>query len=276
MPPPNVVVRSFKFIIFDAIRRQRTSSSSRTGARRTQAARSGAKSTGTSARKAPVAPRSGKSGATATRAREVRRREDDARREVHARSAATAKTAARGGRHGKTARAGAKGTATPARPEPRTPSPAPRRRAPGPPRQRRRLRVYAVAEQLVRARSSRGTYVMLTREPHPGGARRGRVRGRVTRKDANDLVSELVRRGRVAVATTSSRGRESLAAARRLGGASARATPTPSDRIVRGADRARRAAGVGRRSRSSATTTSTPPRCRPGSRSSRSRSCARC
>ena len=66
-------------------------------------------------------------------------------------------------------------------------------------------------------------------------------RGRVTRKDANDLVSELVRRGR-------SESNDLLTEIQGLlGTATKRARSSePVDRIVRGADRARRAAGVGK------------------------------
>jgi len=66
-------------------------------------------------------------------------------------------------------------------------------------------------------------------------------RGRVTRKDANDLVSELVRRGR-------SQSDDLLTEIQGLlGTATKRARSSePVDRIVRGADRARRAAGVGK------------------------------
>jgi polyhydroxyalkanoate synthesis regulator phasin len=72
-------------------------------------------------------------------------------------------------------------------------------------------------------------------------------RGRVTRKDANELVAELVRRGRAQsddllaeVEGLLGRGRE------QLGSATKRARKTdPVDRIVRSADRVRRTAGVG-------------------------------
>ncbi|MGH2893888.1 MAG: hypothetical protein ACRDPM_11595, partial [Solirubrobacteraceae bacterium] len=68
-------------------------------------------------------------------------------------------------------------------------------------------------------------------------------RGRVTRKDANDLVSELVRRGR---GGGSDLVREIESLLSKAGTATKRARTADSvDRIVRGADRARRAAGVG-------------------------------
>ena len=68
-------------------------------------------------------------------------------------------------------------------------------------------------------------------------------RGRVTRKDADDLVSELVRRGRSQSEDFRSE-IESLLG--RVETATKRARSSkPVDRLVRGADRARRAAGVG-------------------------------
>ncbi len=68
-------------------------------------------------------------------------------------------------------------------------------------------------------------------------------RGRVTRKDADDLVTELVRRGRSQSDDLRSEiegllGRVETATKRARGS-------KPVDRLVRGADRARRAAGVG-------------------------------
>ena len=68
-------------------------------------------------------------------------------------------------------------------------------------------------------------------------------RGRVTRKDADDLVTELVRRGRSQSGDFRSEiegllGRVETATKRARGS-------KPVDRLVRGADRARRAAGVG-------------------------------
>ena len=68
-------------------------------------------------------------------------------------------------------------------------------------------------------------------------------RGRITRKDANDLVTELMRRGKA----TGDEVGELLGKGRtRLQTASNRVRKAePVDRLVRGADRARRAAGVG-------------------------------
>ena len=69
------------------------------------------------------------------------------------------------------------------------------------------------------------------------------ARGRVTRKDANDLVSELVRRGRGGGNDLVKEIESLLGEGRR--GHQARPRLDSVDRIVRGADRARRAAGVG-------------------------------
>jgi polyhydroxyalkanoate synthesis regulator phasin len=89
--------------------------------------------------------------------------------------------------------------------------------------------------------------VMLTRERIQETLDEAAARGRVTRKDANELVAELVRRGRSQtdelvgdLEQLLERGREQLETATRR----ARKTE-PVDRLVRGADRARRAAGVG-------------------------------
>ena len=72
-------------------------------------------------------------------------------------------------------------------------------------------------------------------------------RGRITRKDANDLVSELMRRGKSTGDDVRDEVGELLGKGRtRLETASKRVRKAePVDRLVRGADRARRAAGVG-------------------------------
>jgi polyhydroxyalkanoate synthesis regulator phasin len=88
---------------------------------------------------------------------------------------------------------------------------------------------------------------MLTREHIQETLDDAASRGRVTRKDANELVAELVRRGRSGgddvrsdIEDLAARGRQ------QIGSATKRAARSqPVDRIVRGADRARRAAGVG-------------------------------
>ena len=88
---------------------------------------------------------------------------------------------------------------------------------------------------------------MLTRERIQETLDEAAQRGRVTRTDANELVSELVRRGRAQtddivkdVESLLERGRDQLESATRR----ARRTE-PVDRLVRGADRARRTVGVG-------------------------------
>ena len=72
-------------------------------------------------------------------------------------------------------------------------------------------------------------------------------RGRVTRKDANELVAELVRRGRSErgdlrgeIEALLEKGRGQLESASRRARSS-----EPLDRVVRSADRARRTVGVG-------------------------------
>jgi polyhydroxyalkanoate synthesis regulator phasin len=190
----------------------RTSSSSRsTGARATQAAaRGGAKSTATSARKgAARTTTQAKSGATKTRA--------------SAKSgAAKTATAARAG--AKTTRTSAKAASTKATP------------ASG-------GGVQSVAEQLAQGAIKPRDVVMLTRSHIQEALDDAASRGRVTRKDANDLVSELVRRGR---GHGSELVKEVESLLGRAGAATKRARGSDSvDRIVRGADRARRAAGVG-------------------------------
>jgi polyhydroxyalkanoate synthesis regulator phasin len=107
--------------------------------------------------------------------------------------------------------------------------------------------VAAFAEQLASRAIKPRDLVMLTRERIQETLDEAAARGRVTRKDANELVAELVRRGRSQtdelagdVETVLERGREQLESATKR----ARKTE-PIDRLVRGADRARRAAGVG-------------------------------
>jgi polyhydroxyalkanoate synthesis regulator phasin len=187
----------------------RTSASSRrTGARATQAAaRSGAKSTSTSARKA--------AGKTATQAKS---------------GAATTRSTAKSGA-AKTATAGAKTTRTSAK----AVATKTKRASGG--------RVLSVAEQLAQGSVKPRDVVMLTRTHIQEALDDAASRGRVTRKDANDLVSELVRRGR-GQGNDLVKEVESLLG--KAGAAGKRARGSESvDRIVRGADRARRAAGVG-------------------------------
>jgi polyhydroxyalkanoate synthesis regulator phasin len=89
--------------------------------------------------------------------------------------------------------------------------------------------------------------VMLTRDRIQETLDDAASRGRVTRKDANELVAELVRRSRqesndllAELEALVGRGRDQLESATKR---ARRAEPV--DRIVRGADRVRRTAGVG-------------------------------
>jgi polyhydroxyalkanoate synthesis regulator phasin len=104
-----------------------------------------------------------------------------------------------------------------------------------------------VAEQLARGLVNPRDVIMLTRDRIQETLDDAASRGRVTRKDANDLVSELVRRGRAEgsdllsnLEQIADRGRE------QLGAATQRARKADSvDRLVRVGDRARRTVGVG-------------------------------
>jgi polyhydroxyalkanoate synthesis regulator phasin len=89
--------------------------------------------------------------------------------------------------------------------------------------------------------------VLLTRERIQETLDDAAERGRLTRSDANELVGELVQRGRqqteellADLERVLGRGRQQLDAATRRARRS-----EPLDRIVRGADRARRTVGVG-------------------------------
>ena len=226
----------------------RTSSNSRsTGARATQAAaRSGAKSTATSARKgAAKTATQAKSGTTRTRtsATSGAAKTSSAARSTARSAARTAKTAGSAAAGtARAARTGAKGTATAAtagaktaRTSARAASTKTTRASGG--------SVLSVAEQLAQGAIKPRDVVMLTRSHIQDALDDAAARGRVTRKDANDLVSELVRRGR-------GQGNELIKEVEsligRAGTATKRARGSGSvDRIVRGADRARRAAGVG-------------------------------
>ena len=107
--------------------------------------------------------------------------------------------------------------------------------------------VISIAEQLVKGNVSPKDVVMLTRERIQETLDDAASRGRVTRKDANELVAELVRRGRSGgddivseIEGLLGKGRDQIQSATKRA-----ARSEPVDRIVRGADRARRAAGVG-------------------------------
>jgi polyhydroxyalkanoate synthesis regulator phasin len=219
----------------------RTSSSSRsTGARATKAAaRSGAKSTATSARKSAAK--------TATQAKSSAAKTRSSAKSGAAKTASAAKSTARTARSAaagtaRTARAGAKGTATAAS------AGAKRTRTSAKAASTKTSRasgggVLSVAEQLAQGAIKPRDVIMLTRSHIQEALDDAASRGRVTRKDANDLVSELVRRGRGG-GTELVKELESLVG--KAGAATKRARGSDSvDRIVRGADRARRAAGVG-------------------------------
>ena len=105
----------------------------------------------------------------------------------------------------------------------------------------------SIAEQITRGAIKPRDVVMLTRDRIQEILDDAASRGRVTRKDANDLVAELVRRGRHQsdelvgeVESIFGKGVGQLEAVTK------RARKADSvDRLVRGADRARRVAGVG-------------------------------
>jgi hypothetical protein len=107
--------------------------------------------------------------------------------------------------------------------------------------------VIPISEQLVKGNVSPKDVVMLTRERIQETLDDAASRGRVTRKDANELVAELVSRGRSGgddilseIEGLLGKGRDQIQSATKRAKRS-----EPVDRIVRGADRARRAAGVG-------------------------------
>lgn len=105
----------------------------------------------------------------------------------------------------------------------------------------------SIADQLVRGAVHPKELVMLTRDRIQGALDDAAARGRVTRKDANELAAELVRRGRGGGDELVSEIEALLRSGReQLGTVTKRAARSePVDRIIRGADRARRAAGVG-------------------------------
>jgi polyhydroxyalkanoate synthesis regulator phasin len=226
---------------------RKSASSRSTGAKATKAAaRSGAKSTGTSARKgAAKTTTQAKSGASKTRttAKRGTAKTASAAKSTARSAATTAKTAgAAAASTTRAARAGAKGTATAAsagakntRTSAKAASTSTKRASGG--------GVLTVAEQLAQGAIKPKDVLMLTRGHIQEAMDDAASRGRVTRKDANDLVTELVRRGR-GQGNDLVKEIESLLG--KAGAATKRARGSDSvDRIVRGADRARRAAGVG-------------------------------
>jgi len=230
----------------------KTNSSSKPAAKRADrasatkaAASSGAKATATSASKA--------AGRTATQAKSAVTKT----RNAAASGAATTKRSARSGGAGaaaksaeaaavstaKAARAGAKGTATAAKRGAKNTAAQAKAAATSTNRASGGEAISSVAEQLVKGTIKPQELVMLTRDWIRETLDEAASRGRVTRKDADDLVTELVRRGRSQSEDFRSEiesllGRVETATKRARGS-------EPVDRLVRGADRARRAAGVG-------------------------------
>ncbi|MHB8657548.1 MAG: hypothetical protein ACYC91_06275 [Solirubrobacteraceae bacterium] len=105
----------------------------------------------------------------------------------------------------------------------------------------------AVAEELVNRFLRPLDVVLLTRERIQATLDEAADRGRVTRTDANELAAELLRRGRTQtedllgeIETLLGRGREQIESATKRARRS-----QPVDRLVRGADRARRSIVVG-------------------------------
>jgi polyhydroxyalkanoate synthesis regulator phasin len=208
-------------------------------------AASGAKATTTSASKA--------GGRTATQAKSAATKT----RKTAAGGAATTKRSARSGGAGtaakaaggavastaSTARSGAKGTATAARRGAGNTRSTAKAAATSTRRASGDDGITSVAEHLVKGTIKPQDVVMLTRDRIRETLDDAASRGRVTRKDADDLVTELVRRGR---SQSDDFRKEIEGLLGRVETATRRARGSkPVDRLVRGADRARRAAGVG-------------------------------
>jgi polyhydroxyalkanoate synthesis regulator phasin len=210
----------------------KTNSSSKPAAKRATgssatkaAASSGAKATATSASKA--------AGRTATQAKSAATKTRTAAKTAGAAAASTAKTA----------RSGAKGTATAAKRGAKNTTSQTKAAATSTKGASGGDGISSVAEQLVKGTIKPQDLVMLTRDRIRETLDEAASRGRVTRKDADDLVTELVRLGREQSGDFRSEiesllGRVETATKRARGS-------KPVDRLVRGADRARRAAGVG-------------------------------
>src|SRR5450755_3018596 len=203
------------------------------------AARSGAKATATSARKAAGRTATqAKAGATRTQstARSGAVKAAQAARKDGARAAAkAARSATRAS--ATAARDGAKRTTTTAK----AAATKTRRAAGGPDG------LANLAEQLAKGEIKPSDLVITTRDRIRATLEEAAERGRVTRQDANELIAELVRRGQhqsedlvADIEQLMDRGREKLESA----GKHARKAE-PVDRLVRGADRARRTVGVG-------------------------------
>jgi polyhydroxyalkanoate synthesis regulator phasin len=218
--------------------------------RTTAAAKSGAKATATSTRKASsrtaTQAKSGstktanaaKRGATATKRSSSRGGASAAAKTAGGAAKSTARTAASGAKGTATAaRRGAKQTGTTAKA-----SATRTARATG-----GSETLVSIAEQLARGAIKPRDVVMLTRDRIQEILDDAASRGRVTRKDANDLVAELVRRGRQQ-SDDLSKGLEGIVgrSVGQIEAATKQARKSePVDAIVRQADRARRVAGVG-------------------------------
>jgi polyhydroxyalkanoate synthesis regulator phasin len=229
----------------------KSSPAAKPAAKRTRAAaKSGAKATATSTR--------GAAGRTATQAKSGATKTANA---AKAGATKTKRAARSGGASGaaktagraaagtaKSARSGAKGTATAARAGGKQVRTTARRSATSTRRASGGSEsVASVAEQLAKGAITPRDVVMLTRDRIQDTLDDAASRGRVTRKDANDLVAELVRRGRQQsddliseLEQLMDRGLGQLEAATRRA-----LKAEPVDRLVRSADRARRSVGVG-------------------------------
>ncbi len=229
-----------------ATTKRASATTKRTGA----AAKSGAKATATSTRKAAGRTATqAKSGATKTAntAKAGAAKTQRSARSGGATSAAkTAGSAAK--RTAGSAASGAKGTTTAAKRGAKQTSTTVKANAS---RARRASggseTIASIAEQMSRGAIKPRDVVMLTRDRIQEILDDAASRGRVTRKDANDLVAELVRRGREQsdelvgdLESFVGKGVEQLEAATRRA-----RKAEPVDRLVRSADRARRVAGVG-------------------------------
>jgi polyhydroxyalkanoate synthesis regulator phasin len=217
-----------------------------TGSQATKAAASsGAKATATSASKgAGRTATQAKSAATKTRnaaaggAAKTQRSARSGGAKTAAKSAGAAATGT-----ARAARSGAKGTGTAAKRGARNAGSTAKAAATSTRRASGGDGIASVAEQLAKGSIKPQDLVMLTRDRIRETLDDAASRGRVTRKDADELVSELVRRGRSQSDDLRSE-IESLLG--RVETATKRARSSkPVDRLVRGADRARRAAGVG-------------------------------
>jgi polyhydroxyalkanoate synthesis regulator phasin len=233
---------------------KRTTAASRSnGAGSTPAAaRRGAKATATTARKSAAKTTTQAKSATTRTTRAAKSgaaRTTRAAKATGTAAATTAKTAgAAAASTAKAARAGARGTKTSAaagakatRTSARAASTRTKRASGG------SQNTASVAEGLAKGAIKPRDVVMLTRAHIQETLDDAASRGRVTRKDANDLVAELVRRGRsqgdellAELESAVARGRGQLQSA-----AKRARTADPVDRLVRGADKARRTVGVG-------------------------------